>query len=334
MDMLKLRSKGVYRFGILVLVVALTGAGSALAAKGGNKGGGGGGGGGGKGGNGGGDPPPPPPAAVHLEGAGDSIMRGYNASCTHNTRLFSFLCYGGGDQPENSFFDGSSSNVVSLFDNYLALGEATAAQTAAASGSEMTDPAKNNFATQANEIIAAVSTPSRVYVELGGNDICNRGSVAELYDDETWTAAVDAGLSSLVNGLPAGSTVVLSGVPRVQDLRAAGIALQNSASDVDCEAFWSTFDVCGIATANDSALDAIGERQQRYNEILLERAQYFDTMPENPGVAVVTDYAGEATASVGTYSFDAQDINGGDCFHPSIQGQNTLAELLFDGVAP
>jgi lysophospholipase L1-like esterase len=310
----------------LLLGFALATAGSAIAAKGGTKGGGG----GGKGGGHGGNEPPPAPAAVHLEGAGDSIMRGYNASCTSNTKLFSFLCYGGGDQPQNSFFDGSSDQVTSLLDDYLTISEASASQAAAASGSEMTDPAHNNFAAQANAIIAAVSSPTRVVIELGGNDICNRGTVDELYDDATWTAAVDAGLELLVNGLPDGSTVLIAGVPRVQDLRAAGIALQQSASSVDCEAFWSSFDVCRIATASDAALAAIGDRQRRYNEILRDRAAAYNDLALQTGVEVVTDYIDEVSTSVGTYSFGAGDINGGDCFHPSIEGQNTLAEMLFN----
>jgi lysophospholipase L1-like esterase len=311
-------------------------AGGALAAKGGKGGGGGGGGnGGGKGGGkdkGGGGDGGGTDTALYLEGAGDSIMRGYNASCTRNTGLFDFLCYGGGDQPENSFLDGSSSSVVSVRDWNLTITPTVQSHQAAVSGSEMVDPAKTNFAYQAEAIVASATTAARVFVELGGNDICNRATVEDLYSDSDWEQAVDAGLEILTDGLPDGSTVIVVSVPRVQDLRAAGIALENSSSRVDCQAFWSSFDVCPIATADDSATAAIDERQQRYNEILQARAEHFNSLALSGAtqVEVVTDYQGESAGSIGTYSFQAQDLNGGDCFHPSIQGHNTIAEMLWD----
>lgn len=316
----------VCRFASLALLVAMVGSfGPAEAAKGGNAGGKGGGNGGGSGGGGGSSP------AAHLEGAGDSIMRGYNASCTRNTGFFDFLCYGGGDQPQNSFFDGSSTSVTSLVDRYITIDpNATGSKSASQSGSEMTDPTRNNFATQATAIVAAATAPVRVIVELGGNDLCNRDSTADLYSDTQWQSAVDAGLSVLANGLPDGSTVLLSGVPRVQDLRAAGIAKQTADSRVDCEAFWKTFDICPIATANDVNHDALAERQRRYNEILAARAQAFNLNAVSTGVEVVADYQGEFTTSLGTYAFSPGDMNGGDCFHPSIQGQNKLSEILWN----
>ncbi|MGD8907553.1 MAG: hypothetical protein PVG58_11705, partial [Gammaproteobacteria bacterium] len=110
-------SRSFFRLGMVsmavLLTISLAMTGVAEAAKGGNGGGGGkggDGGGGGGGGKGGKNKTP----SVRVEGAGDSIMRGYNATCDGNTGLFDFLCYGGGDQPENSFLDGSSSSVESV----------------------------------------------------------------------------------------------------------------------------------------------------------------------------------------------------------------------------
>ena len=155
----------------------------------------------------------------HLEGAGDSIMRGYNASCTGNTGLFDVFCYGGGDQNQNSFLDGSNSGVVSLLDRYRSDDSGyTGSKNASESGSEMTDAGKNNFASQAAAIVSAASQPTTVVVELGGNDLCNR-SDANFYTDAQWQTAVDAGLQVLVDGLPEGSSVYLSSVPRVHQYR-------------------------------------------------------------------------------------------------------------------
>ncbi len=47
------------------------------------------------------------------------------------------------------------------------------------------------------------------------------------------------------------------------------------------------------------------------------------------GVEVVAEFDPTTNASVGSYSFQASDINGGDCFHPSIQGQNKLSEIIW-----
>jgi hypothetical protein len=256
-------------------------------------------------------------------------MQGYNATCTGNTSFWDMLCLLGEERPAYSFLDGSSGSVWSLLDRYKAVDpDWTGSKAASQSGSEMIDPALNNFENQALAIVASVTAPTRVVVELGGNDLCNRASVAELDDDATWQAAVDAGLGVLVNGLPDGSTVFLASVPRVQDLRQAGLTLENSDSGVACQDVWSSFDVCPIATLSDPAtLAAVGARQQRYNEILAERAQHFNLDAVSTGVEVVAEYQGESVVSVGTYSFGADDINGGDCFHPSVQGQNKLSRL-------
>lgn len=316
---------------VALIALSLIVAGPVLAAKGGGGGGGkpsdGGGGGGGGGGKGGGKNNTP---AVRVEGAGDSIMRGYNADCTRNTGLFDFLCYGGGDQPENSFLDGTNSAVLSIVDRYVALdSRATGGKAASESGSEMRDPGKNNFATQATAIVSAASQPVKVVVELGGNDICNRTSDTDMYTDAQWQESVDAGLDVLVNGLPDGSTVYLSSVPRVQDLRGVGIAKQTGNSRVNCESFWATYDVCSVATASDTYFDAISERQQSYNEILAARALDYNAQAATTGVEVTAEYAGDSSLSVGTYAFTTNDMNGGDCFHPSVAGQNKLSEILW-----
>ncbi len=188
---------------------------------------------------------------VRLQLIADSIGMGYNANCTGNTTFLDLLCYSGGDQPENSYFDGTSAAVLSLADRFIAAGASTTYSKAAAqSGSEMVG-GSNNFAKQAAAVVAAAGRkPVQVKVELGGNDICNRTSTLQMYTDDTWRAAVRAGLDTLSNRLPDGSSVLLIGVPRVQDLYAAGVAKSAGSSRVDCESFWSTYDVCQIATRN------------------------------------------------------------------------------------
>lgn len=275
----------------------------------------------------------PPTSTVRVEGAGDSIMRGYNADCLGNVSFFDLFCYGLGDQNEHSFLDGWDADVISIVDRYQRLDAAAGGgKAASASGSEM-HGGSNNFATQAANIVASASAPANVFVELGGNDLCNRSSVADLYTDAQWESAVRTGLDTLTSGLPDGSSVLLVSVPRVQDLRAAGVARQQADSRVNCTSFWAAYDVCPIATAGGTDLTArtaaLDERQQAYNRILGELATEYNAEASTTGVEVVSEYDPAVDASAGSLRFQPYDISGGDCFHPSLQGQNKLADLVW-----
>jgi len=312
----------IVRNAVLVAAIAAAASGLAIAAKPGGGGGG------------------TTTWTVRLQGIGDSIMQGYNASCTGNTSFSDLLCYSGGEQPANSFFDGTSSAVYSLADRFIAAGAATSYSKAASqSGSEMVG-GTNNFLTQAQAVVSASRKPLQVKVELGGNDICNRTSTATMYTDDQWRGAVRAGLDLLTQRLPDGSSVVLVGVPRVQDLYKVGVDKSNASSRVDCPSFWSSFDVCQIATLSaamggetlEERLPKISARQTRYNEILAAEAAAYNAKAAQTRVEVIAETYGTFGAGVpevGTYSFQTSEINGGDCFHPSIAGQNKVSEVVW-----
>jgi lysophospholipase L1-like esterase len=205
----------------------------------------------------------------------------------------------------------------------------------------------SSFSIQADDILALSPIPDLVVVELGGNDVCNRGCVDSgscgnsLYSDVAWTTAIEAGLDKLVGfghptSLAPNATVYLLGVPRVQDLYAAGVAKQATSSTINCDSFRDSFDVCEIATLNapmngeDLTTRLAGLEQQipRYNEIIRDVALAYtiNSNGRNPlGIEIVTDYVNESIASVGTTPFGANEINGGDCFHPSVAGQSALS---------
>jgi lysophospholipase L1-like esterase len=288
-------------------------------------------------------PVPPPPARIAA--AGDSITQGFAANCTCNSGLGCLFCLLAGDKPQYSWFDGSSLGS-SFYDLYGGAGSGITSSRVSVSGAEMTS-GTDSFSVQVDDILALSPIPDLVVVELGGNDVCNRGCVDPascadpLYDDATWTAAVEAGLDKLVGfdhptSLPPGATVYLLGVPRVQDLYDAGVAKQTGASNIDCDAFRDDYDVCEIATLNaplngedlTTRLEGLAQRIPRYNEILRDLALAYtsNSNGRNPnGIEIVSDYVNESIPSVGTTSFGAQEINGGDCFHPSLIGQSTLA---------
>ena len=134
--------------------------------------------------------------------------------------------------------------------------------------------------------------------------------------------------------------MLLIGVPRVQDLYAAGVAKSAGSTRVDCQSFWSTYDVCQIATRDavydgedlGTRLGKIGTRQARYNAILLEEAQRYNGFAAQTRVEVVAETGGAfspGSTEVGNYSFTKDEINGGDCFHPSLLGQNTVSAVVW-----
>jgi lysophospholipase L1-like esterase len=288
------------------------------------------------------------PLPSNISAAGDSITQAFAADCTCNAYLWCLFCLLRGDQPEHSWFDGSSHDVYSVHDRYRGLAGGIGADKSAAEDGARMRGGDAPFSTQAARILSQVPPPEHVEVELGGNDICSRECVdpafcsKPLYTDAEWTEAIRDGLDLLVAGLPQGSTVYLLGVPRVQDLRQAGLDKQRRSSGVDCEGVWEDFDICEIVTrggfrdglTEEMRLAAIAARQRRYNEILRSEAEAYNrnTNGRNPrGIEVLTDYVDEATPSTGTYSFGPDDIDGGDCFHPSLAGQNKVAELSWAG---
>lgn len=286
-----------------------------------------------------------PPLPTRIAAAGDSITQAFAANCTCNTSFFCLLCPAVGDKPQYSWFNGSSL-ASSFYGLYGGTASGITATRVSVTGAEMTAGA-DNFASQVDDVLALVPVPDLVVVELGGNDVCSRACVDPgdcsdpLYDDSTWTAAIEAGLERLVGfehptSLPAGATVYLLGVPRVQDLHDAGIAKQQSSSNVDCATFWDDFDVCRVATVDipmsgedlPTRRAAIAERIHRYNEILRDLALLYTTNAngKNPnGIEIVSDYVTESVASIGTTGFGPNEINGGDCFHPSPSGQAQIS---------
>jgi len=277
---------------------------------------------------------PPLPAKISV--AGDCISQGLAADCTSGG-IGGALCLAAADKPQYSWFNGTSPSVNSVHDRYLALNASILSERESVSGAEMRGGG-DSFAAQAARILTQTPVPDHVEVLLGGNDICNRDCVNPLncgdpvYTDAQWRTAVRAGLDPLVAGLPLGSTVYLIGIPRVQDLREVGLLKTGTT----CNTQWSTFSICRIVT-NGGVLNGedyatrragVGERQQRYNEILREEAEAYtaNTTGQNPrGIEVITDYVDEVTPSVGTTPFVPDDIDWADCFHPSIAGQDKIA---------
>jgi len=73
--------------------------------------------------------------------------------------------------------------------------------------------------------------------------------------------------------------------------------------------------------------------QKVYNAILVEEALAYNSNANglNPnGIEVVSEYVDENTPSGGTFAFGAENINGGDCFHPNVATQSDIADFMWN----
>lgn len=256
--------------------------------------------------------------------AGDSISQGYSADGWP------------GEHPELSWVQGTSSEVDSVFMRYQERVPSFTQQPESVTGAEMV-AGDDNFAAQAARICAQEEKPQHVSVMLGGNDVCNRSrssssdAAANMYSLDTWVNALRAGLDQLAACLPPGSTVHVLSFPRVDFLYNAGYAKSLWCPYV----VWPNANICRIITAerSGSRRAQIGARINEYNEATRAEVELYEANADGRnlrGVHFVTDWQGSiedghANTSVGAYVLRAEDINGTDCFHPSVLWQRKVA---------
>jgi hypothetical protein len=254
-----------------------------------------------------------------LSGIGDSISQGFDAICC-------------GELPDLGFGQGTEA-VGSIYWRYRSLGALPQGKEfVSRSGAEMV----NDALAQAQAICRMGAKPDRIVLLLGGNDVCNRASAGSLYPVSTFRAALRRALAALGDpacGLAPGSWVHVLSMPRVDLLRAAGLAKGGGR----CEAIWSVANVCRVVTAQPDAavLAQIGAVVDAYNDgIAAEVADADDANGGLLGVHFTTDWRGpRAThpdSSVGTYAFGPSDLSDVDCFHPSVAGQRRLACIAWE----
>jgi lysophospholipase L1-like esterase len=245
-----------------------------------------------------------------LAGIGDSISQGFAAN--------NFP----GDHADMAFGQGTDREVNSLYLRYKARFPAFAKEFVSVSGAEMVG-GSNNAAAQAGRICRQTTKPDRVVIELGGNDVCNRGkgsasdAASNLYSVTTYRNALKAALDTLGGCLPAGSQVLVMSMPRVDFLHEAG----NAKNAFACNAVWGLAGICSIVTSEGNATRRrqIGARIDQYNDGLRVEVQAAQSRYGSK-VKFLTDWQGPLSSnpksSVGAYQFGKDDIDSFDCFHP------------------
>ena len=307
------------------------------------------------------------PTVHTLANLGDSISEGYDADDAEPIEIRKLIADRASvfrEQRELSWVQGTDPRVASIARHYRALDPGLLIAPFSRAGSEIVgdDSALPNFEEQARQITAANVKPDMVYVLLGGNDVCNRprslsaDATATMYSVARLREYAVRGLSALVEALPAGATVRVVSMPRVDRLYAT-IAMQQIAvryttasgpitSALTCKAFWTAVaaadedGVCKIVTTEPlpEKRAQIGARIDAYNDALAEEVRRFATDPAlNPkGIVFRSDWQGRIDkggvkdASGGTFVYEAIHISKRDCFHPSIEGQNALAKMVLE----
>lgn len=312
----------------------------------------------------------PPPAELHvtaLANLGDSISQGFDADDSEPLDLNLATSKPSSvfkDAPTLSWVQGSDARVKSVAAHYRALDPKLVVTPFSHSGAEMTTTgAQPNFQDQAKALVAAGAKPDLVYVLLGGNDVCHRpksttaDGAATLYTVDQWRAGVARGLDVLAASLPAGATVRMVSMPRVDLLydiakdRAVRVraTIDTPAGPVSgittryCHELWDITaaagnGICKIVTTETSAARraAIGRRIDAYNDATAEEvARIANDAARNPKhVVFQTEWHGSRASgaaeasSMGTYVFTSTEVSARDCFHPSIEGQNAIASFV------
>jgi len=186
--------------------------------------------------------------------------------------------------------------------------------TAAVSGARVED-----FVSQASG--AAGKGATYATVMLGATDVC-RESIIDLPTDIEFENNFRDGMDSLLSNLPNGATVQVVAIPDLkrlydigQDKAALGI--------VDCQVLWAFTALgfpCGsMLSPSNTEADRlfVQSRNDRYNEILKE-------VTEAQAGRHPTKFISFTDVTF-KYQFSQSEISNIDCYHPSWEGQRSLA---------
>jgi hypothetical protein len=252
---------------------------------------------------------PPPAQLPALVGAiGDSLTVAVNA-----TPRF-------GEQPEHSWIlgDAPADGVESHLERLRAFGTDPTPVMAARSGAQVAAAVA-----QATAVIEAARElpPGEIaYVtfELGANDVCAPSLDAATAPD-AFAAAAEAAFAVLAEGLPPGSLLLVLSVPDVTRLPAV-------IEDVDrATELHRQYGVCQNVLGDDVALEPVRERVVAYNAALVAACEAVEGSP----VEFRHDLSGQPSSSLFGAAFELADLSGLDFFHPSLQGQARIADVLW-----
>jgi lysophospholipase L1-like esterase len=238
---------------------------------------------------------PPPPNSI--AGIGDSITRAFDVCCWY------------GDHPAQSWSTGGMplDGISSHYERLLGLSPGIVGHNYndARTGARMRDAQ--------GQALAAVARGARyVTILMGANDACT-SSPATMTSVGDFSTQFAAAMSTLKEGLPAGSHVFVSSIPNVYRL------WQLFRGNATAQLVWWGAQICQsmLALGNTEAdRQAVLARVQAFNRVLADVCgQYkFCLFDDN---------------AVFNFAFSAGQVSKLDYFHPSISGQAALASITW-----
>lgn len=168
-----------------------------------------------------------------------------------------------------------------------------------------------------DEVIAA--QPELVLLLLGGNDVCD-ADVDGMTSVENFRAGYSNLLGTLNSEVP-GTQILALSIPNLYHLWELG------RDDATARQIWDSSDSCGNllgdAAATDAAAnarrEAVAARTQEFNAIIAELC--------TADVSCTTD-----GGAVYAYEFSPDEISSIDFFHPSVTGEQVIAEIAWNAL--
>ena len=226
----------------------------------------------------------------------------------------------------------------------------------AESGAEML----KDFFAQAQEsamLLRTLPAPRYVTVEMGHNDICS-GTIERIQaecaegDDQDPMNHCRTTEAAFEREFRKGLDVLIT-VPELKIGIAAPVRVTQLCNHADktncslvggsCESLWERFarirptGICGSITddCSDERLKDGYETARAYRDIMARVSAEYAALPEKPTSKEEKVKAAGTSLSFSNaswvYKFTSEQISCCDCFHPSLQGQDGAARILFDG---
>ena len=161
-----------------------------------------------------------------------------------------------------------------------------------------------------------------VPILMGQNDVCG-DDPSEIPTDEEFEANFRAGLDVLRDGLPPGATVYILGIVDIYRLWQIGDELE-ALGVIDCDDAW---DLLGDKAPCGTMLDPDNSEEDR--QVTRSRILAFNVILEDLAAeysAADPQHYWEFSDTSFTTDFDAEHVSEIDCFHPSAEGQELIAE--------
>lgn len=207
--------------------------------------------------------------------------------------------------PQNSWATGTNSSVNSIAARLKSKNWFATRSNVAVSGAKIAD-----LKGQAN--LTVLQRPQLVTIMIGANDAC--GATGGVTEAAAFKADVQTVLTTLQNGLPSNSKIVVASLPNLKYLY--DLFVSNSSA----RTAWTLLPLCPAMTQNpgSNAAADVARRAATAQRVI----EFNDALASVCATKSKCLWDGLKTYN---YQFRASDIGQLDYFHPSIAGQATIA---------